>query len=76
MKNLFYFLLCYTIFASISFGQESETAIKKEKSGLLQVSKNRKWGYVDTTGKLAIKYQFDKASRFVDGLAIVEIVKT
>src|SRR4051812_20525185 len=34
---------------------------------------DRKWGYIDTTGKLVIQYQFDQAWGFGDGLASVKI---
>jgi hypothetical protein len=35
--------------------------------------KERKWGYVDKTGAMIIPLQFDSASLFKEGLAVVSI---
>jgi len=36
------------------------------------VEKEGKWGYIDTTGRIRIDFQFDDASPFYDGLAVVK----
>jgi len=38
---------------------------------LFPVAKERKWGYIDRTGKIVIPLQFDSASDFHEGLALV-----
>jgi len=43
--------------------------------GLCPVRKDGKWGYIDTTGRLAIPLQFDAAGPFAEGLATVKIGK-
>lgn len=39
--------------------------------GLMPVSKNGKWGYIDKTGNIAIQYQYRLAERFKNGVAII-----
>lgn len=41
--------------------------------GMAAVLKDKKWGYVDKTGKLVIDYQFDRAWHFENGAAPVAI---
>ncbi len=41
--------------------------------GLCGVQKDGKWGYIDTSGHLAIPNQFDNAGAFVEGLAKVSL---
>jgi hypothetical protein len=41
--------------------------------GLCGVIKDGKWGYIDTSGKLAIAAQFDGVSPFIEGLARVHL---
>ena len=38
---------------------------------LLPIQQNGKWGYIDRSGELVIKPQFDSAESFADGLALV-----
>lgn len=40
-----------------------------------KTSGNKKWGYVNTQGAIAIKPQFDSCSNFFDGLAIASVGK-
>lgn len=40
--------------------------------GLINVAKAGKWGYVDKTGKVVIPFQYDHASTFQRGAAIVK----
>lgn len=41
--------------------------------GLFPVLQHDKFGYIDRAGKIAIKPQFNRAGRFSDGLALVQI---
>lgn len=41
-------------------------------SGGLMAIKNKKWGYMDTTGKLIIPLKYDQVSSFDNGYAIVK----
>lgn len=43
------------------------------QDGLAAVFKNKKWGYIDTTGKLVIDYQFEQALGFYKGIAPVKV---
>jgi hypothetical protein len=38
---------------------------------LLPVQQNEKWGYINRSGEIIIKPQFDSAELFADGLALV-----
>lgn len=42
------------------------------KEGLCVVAKNNLWGFVDTTGRLAIMLQYEYASDFNEGMAAVK----
>jgi hypothetical protein len=42
-------------------------------SGLSPIGVNEKWGYIDKSGKFAIKPKFDKSSNFSEGLASVSL---
>ena len=37
------------------------------------VIKNKKWGYIDKTGKEVIPVKYDSGSEFGDGIAFVEL---
>jgi len=50
-----------------------EPASDEESSALFSVVQNGKWGYIDKTGNIIIKPQFDRASAFSEGLAGVKI---
>ena len=45
--------------------------IVDDNSGRFPVCVDGKWGYIDTTGAIVIKPQFDEAKRFSEELAIV-----
>jgi hypothetical protein len=51
-----------------------EIPLKKKTCGdLWPVYKDKKWGYIDNTGRLIIPYKFDGAAKFSEGLACVWI---
>ena len=45
----------------------------RQTTGLSPALVEGKWGFIDTTGKLAIQPQFDGASAFHEGLAAVRV---
>ncbi len=60
------FVLSLLAFA-FSCGKSDKTPLPN----LFPVSVNGKWGYIDTSGKMKIEPQFDYASSFSEGLALV-----
>ncbi len=67
LKKLTLFaLLIFVFLVSI---QAKET--KRDLVGLFPIEQNDKWGYIDRTGKIVIKPQFDYANYFYEGLAVV-----
>jgi len=40
---------------------------------LFPIKQNKKWGYIDNTGKIVIEPQFASAEKFSEGLAVVEV---
>ncbi|MDP3392712.1 WG repeat-containing protein [Sediminibacterium sp.] len=48
------------------------TAYPYYSHGLINVAKAGKWGFVDKTGKVVMPFQFDHASAFYNGAALVK----
>ena len=68
-RNLFAFLfVCVWFFSVIGSGQTT-----KSSKMLLPVLQDGKWGYIDRTGKISIRPQFDDAGDFSEELARVKI---
>lgn len=57
-------------FAGMNFGGKTEL-VQDFAQGLLPLKLGQKDGYIDTTGRVIIEPQFDKAEAFSDGLAKV-----
>ncbi len=58
-------------FPDYPFVNELESDYKLQNYIFLPVSKNEKWGYINELGQEMIPAQFDEASLFSDGLAVV-----
>ena len=76
-KNLLYLLgaLMFILWAGQPVQSQStpEIPLKKKTCGdLWPVEKDKKWGYIDKTGRLIIPFKFDGAGDFSEGLAAVE----
>jgi hypothetical protein len=56
--------------------QPSAAKPGEDHSGLFPVIVGDKWGYIDKTGKVAIKPQFGGTDQFSEGLAAVEVGDT
>src|SRR5208282_2047334 len=73
-------LAAIAIGAGLYFGVADNVLIsdkKEETPRLFPVcdrcaSKDRRWGYIDSTGKLAINFQFEEVADFSEGLAAVK----
>lgn len=77
-RNLFYVLgaLMLILWAGhpVLSQSDAEPSLKKKNCGdLWPVQQNKKWGYIDKTGKLIIPCKFGFAQNFSEGLAAVEI---
>jgi hypothetical protein len=42
-------------------------------NGLARVRKNKKWGYIDTTGTIVIPLKYNEVENFSDGMARVRV---
>jgi hypothetical protein len=42
-------------------------------NGLARVRKNKKWGYIDTTGSIIIPIKYNEVENFSDGMARVRV---
>ena len=49
-------------------------AWNKFSDGLVGVHNGKKWGYIDSTGKLIIPYKYDEVSEFCGGVALVYVL--
>lgn len=75
MKKLLLFLLTCLILLTGSCIKQEEIKPEETKQSvpLFPVCQNGKWGYIDKTGKMVIKPQFNCARSFSEGLARVWI---
>jgi hypothetical protein len=80
LYNLGFLLLLnsYSLVAQIWRGKEVVTAEKYEYvghfyNGLAKVKLEKKWGFIDTLGRVVVKPKYDQAENFSEGLARVRI---
>lgn len=55
----------------LEFGTDFYQYPNKYSHGLLAIKQDGKWGFMDSTGKIIIKPQYEKAGDFSDGWAVV-----
>ena len=68
MKKIIYSIVLLVIVSSCSLFNS------KDKIELIPFSQKGKYGYFDLNGKIAINPQFENASAFRNGLALVSIL--
>ena len=65
-------LICTSLMMLACFGtQQHSLAQNAQKEDLLPIQQDGKWGYINRSGEVIIKPQFDAAGLFADGLALV-----
>jgi hypothetical protein len=67
-------ILCLSLFlfcSAVGASAQRRTSGPTSHRSLFAVQQDGKWGYIDRTGNIAIKPQFDSAYSFHDGLAVV-----
>jgi len=69
MKNLFHYLFLITFLSS----EAQNNKIGKDRTRLYPVLVGHTYGYINNSGTIVIKPQFDKAEYFFDGLAEIEL---
>jgi WG repeat protein len=62
-------LMCAALLVVTCLGTQSHAQNAAE--GLLPIQQGGKWGYINRSGEVVIKPQFDSANPFADGLALV-----
>jgi hypothetical protein len=53
------------------FATQQHALAQNTPDNLLPIQQNGKWGYINRSGEVVIKPQFDSAGEFADGLALV-----
>jgi hypothetical protein len=72
MLGLVFAMIVSLAAASAIFGQKGQSTTNHQTpDSLVPIQQNGKWGYEDSAGKIVIKPQFSRASRFSEGLALV-----
>jgi len=66
-------LTCSLPQAQSSSDQTEQPTQVENSIPLFPIEKDGKWGYIDNTGRIVIKPQFDEARDFSEGLARVTI---
>gem|GEM_PF-6586234 len=65
------FIICLSLLASVSYGQERDV---EESEPLFRVEIGGKYGFIDRTGKIVVRPLFDGAGGFSEGLASYQSV--
>jgi hypothetical protein len=71
MHKTFPRLICASLIALACFGTQKSALAQSTPEYLLPVQQNGKWGYINRSGEVVIKPQFNSAELFADGLALV-----
>ena len=71
MHNTLPKLLCASLLVLTCLATQKNARAQDTPEGLLPIQQNGKWGYINRSGEVVIKPQFDSAEAFADGLALV-----
>jgi WG containing repeat len=71
MHKTFSQLICASLIALACLGIQRSALAQNAPENLLPVQQNGKWGYINRSGEIVIKPQFESADFFADGLALV-----
>src|SRR4051794_5255376 len=63
--------ICASLIILACLGTQKTVLAQNAPENLLPVQQNGKWGYINRSGEIVIKPQFDSAELFADGLALV-----
>jgi hypothetical protein len=67
-------LTCLGVSQAQSTEESSDRVLAQNAwEGFLPIQQGGRWGYIDRSGTVVIKPQFDSAERFADGLALVRV---
>ena len=71
MPKTFPQFVCASLIALACLGIQINALAQNSPENLLPVQQGGKWGYINRSGEVVIKPQFDSAEAFADGLALV-----
>ena len=71
MHNTLPKLLCASLIVLACLATQKNALAQNAPENLLPVQQGGKWGYINRSGEVVIKPQFDSAEAFADGLALV-----
>ena len=64
-------LICLLLLLLACLGSSQRARAQNASDGLLPIQQGGKWGYINRSGEVVIKPQFEAAALFADGLAFV-----
>ena len=77
-KNSLSLILVFLLSTSFCFAQKNKKVVSGKYdfqgpycNGLAKVKKNKKWGFIDSTGNVVVAPKYDEVENFKDGLARV-----
>jgi hypothetical protein len=71
MHKTFPRLICASLIVLAGLATQKNILAQNAPENLLPIKQGGKWGYINRSGEVVIKPQFDSAEAFADGLAIV-----
>ena len=64
-------LICTSLMVLACLGTQQRSLAQDAQEGLLPIQQDGKWGYINRSGEVVIKPQFDSAEPFAEGRALV-----
>ena len=64
-------LICTSLIVLACLGVPKHSLAQNNSENLLPIQQGGKWGYINRSGEVVIKAQFDSAEPFAEGLALV-----